>query len=328
MITSTLSDLDTPPIPYKVDMALDDEGFPHFVYALREQVSLTDTVYYVGRGVHEKVPDSTRSSNPAIAWSGGYAHVVWEEAKVGGTLEIMYNRRDITGTWEHPPTPPTSDQGTLTKPPRNPDVAAYGDSIVVVWDWQWTETEDQYVLAYTHYLTSEERWVDAYEVGTPGGSTVEPLILGDAGLREPPYYTYNSMIEVAQPVILHYLRPSVVLNREGLPAVVWHADNGTYDIMYSQAQSRTTSVEGHDIFSWLEPTVFNRSSAGDSASPVIAQALVVSPTLHVAYSHNASGSEDWETYYEGREAGYIPGDYDHTALLPVVLRNFDSRGIR
>ncbi|MEE8391044.1 MAG: hypothetical protein V3S14_09650, partial [Anaerolineae bacterium] len=178
-ITSTLSEPGTPPIPYKVDIALDGAGNPHFVYALREQTSLTDTVYYVGGDSHEKVPGSSRSSNPAIAWSDGYVHVVWEEAKEGGTkFEIMYNRRNISGTWDHPSTPPTSYQGTATKHPRNPDVAAYGDHVVVTWDWQWTAAADQYVLAYTRYLTSTGQWMYVYEVGAQGGS-VEPLIFED-----------------------------------------------------------------------------------------------------------------------------------------------------
>lgn len=322
-ITTTLSGYGQPPIPYKVDIALDGEGNPHFVYALWAQVSLTDTVYYVGGGLHEKVPESVKGSNPAITWSDGYAHVVWEEAWDGGTkLEIMYNRRDISGTWAHPATHPTRQMGTATKRPRNPDVAAYGDHVVVTWDWQWTADADQYALAYTRYLTGTDRWMYAYEVGTQGA--VEPLINLDAGLRDPPYYTYTSMADSGY---LQYLRPSVALDKEGLPTVVWHADNGTYDIMYSQAQSMTGSATGDDtIFSWSEPLVYDRSSAGDPASPVVAQAPVVSPTLHVAYSHHRSG--DWETYYEGREAGYTPGDYTDFVFLPIVLRNFGAGGDR
>ncbi|MEE8391570.1 MAG: hypothetical protein V3S14_12350, partial [Anaerolineae bacterium] len=149
-------------------------------------------------------------------------------------------------------------------------------------------------------------------------------ILLDAGLRDPPYYMYTSMIDVFEPVDLHYLRPSIALDKEGLPTVVWHADNGTYDIMYSQAQSMTVSAAGDSIFSWSEPAVFNSSSAGDSASPAVAQAPVVSPTLHVAYSRYESG--DWETYYEGKEPGYTPGNYTDFVFLPLVLRSFASGG--
>jgi hypothetical protein len=90
--------------------------------------------------------------------------------------------------------------------------------------------------------------------------------------------------------------------------------DGTYDIMYSRALSMTES--GAHIFSWSELAVFHLGTVGDSGSPTVAQASVVSPTLHVAYSHKES--DDWETYYEGRDAGYTL----HFAFLPVILRNF------
>jgi hypothetical protein len=316
---------------YGVDIALDGDGNPHFVYGrmLIGTGASTGTIYYRG-GISqpdERVPDSGDSSNPAIAWSNGDAHVVWEEEREGGAgFEIMYNRRDVTGTWDHPSTPPTSYKGTATKHPRNPDVAAYRDHVMVTWDWQWTDEADQYALAYTRYLTDEQKWMYVYEVGTQGGS-VDPLIYED--LRDSLYYTYTS--SAADPWhwgYKEYLQPSVALDGKGMPTVLWHADNGTYDIMYSRAQSVTEGVD--PFYSWSEPAVLHRGSAGDSASPAVALATVVSPALHVAYSQYGvfGPGWDWETYYEGREAGYTPGDYAYSAFLPLVLRRLMDEGDR
>jgi len=306
-----------------LDIALDNEGGPHFVYAMYDPTGTSPVIYY-REGVSqpaEQVPDSVASLNPAIAWFNGDVHVVWEEEVGGGGFEIVYNRRGSGGGWAHPATPPSS-YATAAKHPRNPDVAAYGGEVVVTWDWQWTAQADQYVLAYTRYLTDEHRWMDTYEVGTQGG-VVDPLILGDFGFREPPYYTYTSKVDPLLPAY-SYLQPVVALDWKGLPAVIWHADRGgTYDIMYSWAQSMTTSTAGDSIFSWSEPAVFNRSSQGDFVSPVLAEALVVSPTLHVVYLRRPTG--DWETYYEGREAGVEPGspaDFPYSVYLPLVLRGF------
>ena len=77
------------------------------------------------------------------------------------------------------------------------------------------------------------------------------------------------------------------------------------------------------VYHWSEPAVLNRELGGDTGAPVMAQAPIVSPTLHVAYLRRVSG--DWETYYEGREAGFTLGPVkpgDHTVFLPLALRNF------
>ncbi len=319
-----------------VDIALDDDENPYFAYrrVLHGTEETISTVYYYegASQLEERVPGSgtegapsldwsTTSGVPAIAWSDGFAHVVWEEQKTDGIeFEIRHNRRNIiSGTWEYP-SMILARLGTRTQHPRNPDVAAYKDHVVVTWDWQWTEEQagkSKYALAYTHYLTgTNERWLDPYEVGTQGAAD---RLIDDEILRETLSYTYTSTAdEFATPSRL-YLQPSISLDREGLPTVVWHANNGTYGIMYSRAQSVTESA-GDVIFSWSEPAVLFWPSTGESVSPAAAQAPVVSPTLHVAYLHKTD--DDWETYYESREAGYIPGEHDNLAFLPIISRNW------
>jgi hypothetical protein len=317
-ITSATSVPPVPPRLSEVDITLDDAGSPHFVYVVYDTTGVTGTVYY-RKGTSqpdEAVPDSELGRNPAIAWSEGDVHVVWEDE---AEIEIMYNRKGGGGGWAHPSTPPSWWQGTSIKHPRNPAVAAQGERVMVVWDWQWTAEADQYVLAYTRYLTETSRWMNVYEVGT--GGEVEPFV--SEGFRDPPYYTYTSMVNPIYPVHLYYLRPAVALDREGMPAVVWHAGSGTYDVMVSQAQSMTESTVGDDIFSWSEPAVFDRQAVGGSASPVVAQAGVVSPSLHVAYVHQVGA--DWETFYEGRTPG-ADLDGEHAVYLPVVIRHYTIEG--
>lgn len=312
----------------QVDLTLDGQGDPHFVY-LYDYITGTTPIgiiYYraLSAGVlgnQERVSwDEHYSRDPVVAWSNGNIHVVWEDENLAeAEYEIMYNRRSGGGVWSHPSTPPSRYKGRDEFHPRNPDIAAYGDHVVVTWDWQWSEAADRYVVAYTRYATDTDRWIPIYEVGTSGGS-VKPL--ADEDLRDTPYYSYTSTADpLYHSVYVHYLRPSVVLDREGMPTVVWHVDQGgRYDIMYSRAQSVTTLITvGHSIFSWSEPAVFNRSTQGNSASPVAALAPVISPTLHVAYLQRVS--EDWETYYKGELEKHNSGGYSNVVFLPLVLRN-------
>jgi hypothetical protein len=319
VVTAATSAPNVPPRVREVDVTLDGAGSPHFVYVVYEPTYVTGTIYYREGTAQsdEAVPDSEQGCNPTIAWSGGDVHVVWEDE---AEIEIMYNRKEGGESWTHPSTPPSWWQGTLVKRPRNPAVAAQGERVIVVWDWQWTAEADQYVLAYTRYLTETDKWMPMYEVGTQGSKG--PLYVSDIGFRDPPYYTYTSTANPIYPVHLYYLQPVVALDREGMPAVVWHADSGTYDVMVSQAQSMTESTAGDTIFSWSEPAVFDRY-AGDSASPAVAQAGVVSPSLHVAYVHQVEA--DWETFYEGRTPG-ADLDGEHAVYLPIVIRHYTIEG--
>ncbi|MCP4540996.1 MAG: hypothetical protein GY832_27995 [Chloroflexi bacterium] len=314
-----------------VDIALDNNGNPHFAYRRiweGTEEEKASTVYYYDKELllEERVPGSeagkfanwsSTSGFPAIAWSDQFAHVVWEEQTVGGgNLEIRHNRKNIiSGTWESDRN--ISTYGNLTFHPHNPDIAAYKDHVIVTWDWKWRES-DQYVLAYTRYLTDENSWMPVYEVGTQGAAD---YLIDDGTPREPPYHTYFST-DASNSPFQQYLQPSITLDKEGLPAIVWHANNGFYEIMYSRAQSMTESLRGDMIFSWSEPGVLYWPSTKESVSPVAVQAPVVSPTLHVIFAQNQGGAEeDQETYYVGREAGYTLSNLSDI-FLPLVLRQY------
>jgi hypothetical protein len=313
-----------PPIPPRlssVDLTLDGAAVPHIVYVqLDDSVA---TVYHRG-GIaqsNEPVPASSGNSlDPAIAWSDGEVHVVWED---GEDFEIMYNRRTETG-WNPSATSLSREGGDSDYHPRNPDIAARGGYAVVTWDWQWPlpgVSQDPFIVAYTRFLSDTQEWTPVFEVGTQGGAVVP---VADEGLyyAYTPAYTYTSSRGVQDPLSLDYLRPSATLNKLGMPAVAWHAEGADYDIRYSRALSMVETLSWGSAFHWSEPAVLNREPGGDTGAPVMAQAPVVSPTLHVAYLRRDGG--DWETYYEGREAGFElggPDKGDQAVFLPLLMRN-------
>jgi hypothetical protein len=306
-----------------MDLALDGGGVPHLVYVQLDDTGTVATVYYRG-GVSqpdEAIPGSSGDSlDPAIAWSDGEVHVVWEDRQY---FEIMYNRRTATG-WDMSATSLSREGGDSNHPPRNPDIAAREGYAVATWDWRWPlpgETVESFIVAYTRFLSDTHKWTPVFEVGTQGGAVV-PVADEGPYYAYTPAYTYTSSPGGQDPLSLRYLRPSVTLNKLGMPAVAWHAEGADYDIRYSRALSMVETSSWGRVYHWSEPAVLNRERSGDTGAPVMAQAPVVSPTLHVAYLRRESGG-DWETYYEGREAGFTLGvKGDHTVFLPLVVRNY------
>jgi hypothetical protein len=311
-----------------MDIALDGGGVPHLVYVQLNDVGSIATVFHregvsgPGEGVPGSIGDSL---NPGIAWSDGEVHVVWED---GEDFEIMYNRK--TGTeWNPSATSLSREGGDSEHHPRNPDIAAREGYAVVTWDWQWDLPglePDPYIVAYTRYLSDTHEWTPVFEVGTQGGAVV-PVADDKLYPDYTPAYTYTSSPGGQYPTSLRYLRPSVTLNKLGMPAVAWHAKGSDYDIQYSRALSMVETLSWGSAYHWSEPAVLNRQASGDTGAPVMAQARVVSPTLHVAYLRLESG-DDWETYYEGREPGFklgpvMPGD--HTVFLPLLMRIYIGR---
>lgn len=308
-----------------VDVAVDGQGNPHFVYLYRwvEAQQEESRVFYRTLsggvlGAQEQVSDG-KAEHPVIAWDDGVVHAAWEDLTEVGAL--IYRRR-VDG-WEMETVDLAYNRGNENDRPRNPAIVARGGRVVVVWDWRWTglSIPDQYALAYAMYLPEAGGWLRAREVGT------------DVNLRlYDPERTYTSTERIDRPSAhMWYLRPSVALDREGRPAVVWHVNQGPidlgnldYDVMFIRAQ--TVTVSG---ISWLTPTVLvpNSGVVIHAASAVVAMAPV-SPTLaHVAYMYNgtqALGYGEWETYYVG-VSDQEPPERPEKVFLPVVLHNYPSQ---
>lgn len=316
---------------WRPDVALDAQGDPHFIYLYYGEAMSGDegvgTVYYrpfVGGvlGAQERVSGVDLARSPAIAWSNGYVHAVWEDLSEGETdSQIIYRRRGVG--WEVNPVGLTNNRGNEDHRPRNPDIAARGGDVVVVWDWEWTDggQTGQFALTYAYSSTSLTEWRLAREVGTEAD-------LSNSMEGIPPERTYMSTSSAAwdvDPYLLH-LRPSVALDKDGKPIVVWHTNRASagdfdYDLMYIRAQ--TVTVTGTV---WSSPTLL-ASGSTKCGDPVAAVAPISPTRLHVAYVYNGDpvlGQGDWETYYVGvviRDSGEEDLMY---VFLPLVMRNFSQ----
>ena len=293
----------------KVDLALDAQGDPHFVYTYYPPTPGTGFIYYLANhGTQELVSEGgDYCHNPAIAWADGYAHVVWKDDTDSESPEIRYRRRSNTA-WQSS----TLLSNMQAHHPNNPDVAAFGGQVVVTWDQKQEPSVNQYIVAYKRY-DSTVGWLSIREVGTDRELT-----------STVPMHTYTSTTEGE--ALFEYtplLRPSVALDGAGKPTVVWHVNRGIgnadYDIMYTQAESVTMSG-----IAWLTPTVINPSGQSHSASPMVAVAPVISPTLHVVYLQYDATEDNWETYYIGHKSD---SSNDTLVFLPIIRRDPTAGGM-
>jgi len=303
-----------------VDLALDAAGNPHVVWPRYDAGGYRGRIYYrrAFTDAHwstvERIGPDKDSDMPAIAWADGYVHVVWQ-VQQGNSHSIMYRRGSESG-WEEDPLEMWPMQEVLL---GNPDVAAGAGRIFVVWDWC-TERDSstgackRYQLVYrrSNEKGSELSWGLAskttYEVGTdrlwstPGlaqyGSTGDKIKGGD---------------------YLVDLQPSVGLNRDGWPAVAWHADHGNaggdmnYAVYYSVA---ITGAAG--TVDWITTTtVLSQSQpvmAGSAAVGIGQPEPGGEQHLHVAYMRQLSVN-NWDVYYDSNE-----GDRYKYVYLPVIMR--------
>jgi hypothetical protein len=291
-----------------VDLALDDSGNPHVVWAQyhKDQVSLGRIWYKVRDGgvwgaakvVHGDGDDYA----PAIAWAHGYAHVVWRE-KSGH--DILYRRRGADGVWD----PLVTVYPGTERWPYNPDVAAGGaDRVFVVWD------------RCHNRLTYEGQNCDEYDLlyqrsDTNGGGD-RGGFFGDfreVGTDE----TLLSNLTPYEPTgagILPDLQPSIVLNHDGWPTVVSHAaySTDTYAIYYSYATTGTTGTV--KSVSWITRTVLVEGQLGAAVVGVGESEPGDQQHIHVAYMK--SGGSAWDVYYDSNEWDR----YDHL-YMPLIMRS-------
>lgn len=308
-VVSVVADPNQPALA-GLDIALDSAGSPHLVY-IQYQGGITGTVYYTSphggaSGPAEPISaESHHCHSPAIAWSDGYVHIVWEDES---THQIMYRRKD--SVWGEPK---SLVQGWETYHPRNPAVAASGSRVWVTWDWEWPGTGNEpnrYVLAYARSNYSGTSWTGPLEVYTDGDLKSQDPVSRYLSTGEPDPSEYTT-----------FLRPAVALDGEGKPTVVWHANGGSaespdYDVWYTRGLTVTD-----DHVTWSLPEILNRETRGHTASPVVALAPLLSPTLQVAYLQFGAAPDDWETYYDSDQYD----DYHHL-YLPIVMRNYAGGG--
>ena len=298
-----------------VDIAVDDEEHPHLVWARYDANGRYGVVRYrtsdgTTWGEKLNVRSGFDSGSPAIAWADGYVHVVWEEAQ-GARHQIWYRRRDSSG-WG-----PFEDLCTQqpTFLPGNPDVAAGNGTVFVVWDWCFALDDDSYCGRYdlvyrrSNDSGAPDSWGDyandTREVGTDYKYyDLELTHYSSTGNPEGPDESFLD------------LQPSIALNQDGWPAVVWHADRDEgedtdYTVFVTYATTGT-----QDAVSWITPTVVGLGGTNQSAATVgVGEPAVDGEQhLHVAYMKKPATSA-WEVYYDSNEYD----EYDHI-FLPVVVR--------
>jgi hypothetical protein len=303
-----------------VDLALDASGNPHVVWAQYDADWNGDVKYRAhdghGWGSTESVALAGNNHTPAIAWADGYAHVVWDEQT---QHQIWYRRRAAWG-WEPVVVPLCAPQAV--RPPGNPDVAAGKGRVFVVWD----SCSDpgrrshgycaQYNLVYRRLDGSGSRWPaeasDAREVGTDRAYGAGGLVDYDSA----GWYIYGSDV---RDEYLQYLRPSIALNDDGGPAVVWHADRSAEGDGEDYAIYYTYAITGGDSgVNWIPPAVLSRGQPTVLGSAVIG---VGEPEpggeryLHLAYMRRQS-TGIWDAYYDSDEWEFYEQTY-----LPLVLKS-------
>jgi len=308
-----------------VDIAVGENGLPHVVWSQTDQygddgvIRYTNLLYDDEKQLWQWSPAERVSLEydcyrPAVAYANGYAHVVWEkEQDEPKQYYIGYGRRDESG-WET--TKLSADQTTL--PPGNPDVAAWGNRVFVTWDWCSDMDPNPpcnlFKVVYRRSDDGGSTWgVDTSktrEVGTG------QLYYGPQELAE----YHSSDDEGVAPgdqrdESLLGLQPSITLNRDGWPAVAWHADrsegDGTdYVIYYTYALT-----DGQDHVNWITPTLLGWGGAlRGSANFGVAQPGPGEQHVHLVYMQK-SGTGAWEVFYDSNE-----GDQYEHIFLPMVMR--------
>jgi hypothetical protein len=304
-----------------VDLALDASGNPHVVWAQYDADDYQGDILYRaydgdGWGDTESVEELTGNNHtPSIAWADGYAHVAWDEQ----TQHQMWYRRRAASGWEPAAVPLCSPQTALW--PGNPDIAAGGGRVFVVWDWCSDPQRQsrgycaQYNLVYGRSNDSGAHWGTVREVGTD-----RPYAAGGlADYDSAGWYVSSSDV---RDEYLQYLRPSIALNDDGGPAVVWHADRsgggdgGDYAIYYTYAITGGGSGVNWEIapavLNWVQPSMLGSAVIGVGESDSEHQ------VLHSAYMQKVPGTGAWDVYYDSNE----DKDRYETVYLPLIMNAY------
>jgi len=294
----------------RVDITLDEDGHAHAVWARHKSEPTLGEIYYDtpiagvwNSGNRQRVDEAEISKEPAIAWDGGYAYVVWEDET---NHRIRYRKREDALGWSTVITSLVPSSYS----PSNPDVAVREGQVFIVWDMRpgtgSSEDCEEYYLAYwrSGWATDECR-----EVGTN-----YPPELFEGVYRSTEDVTFLEGDEYFLD-----LRPSIALNADGGPAVVWHADHGgdcdEYTVYYTYA------ITGGDDsgVNWVitTSTALNYDQLGSAVIGIGEPAGDEQQHLHVAYMKKLS-LRAWDVYYDSNEWD----DYYHV-YLPLVMRAYD-----
>jgi hypothetical protein len=302
-----------------VDVAVDEDGDARLVWAHYEGLGTNKygKIYYQaqegGMWQSPEIPYSSGSNgNPAIAWASGYDHIVWEhqDTPLGAVQEILYRRRG-TSTWSpnkqlfHHKTS-LNDPFNASYPPGNPDVAARENHVYAVWDVDYSNFLLPYREAYVVFYLHSTDWGESFDWTL---RQVHPKERPGQDADMTPYDPIdNPLLERAQ--------PSIALNENNLPGVVWHGTTSEAGYRPSVYYSYIVS----DTNKWLTPTVLivdDKNRGVGAASVAMGEEENGIPCLHIVYMKDWSANH-WDVYYDsgGAEKPEYP-----TIHLPLVLRD-------
>ena len=295
----------------EVDLAVDDSGIPHLVWSQGDGQGDNAAIHYKYKsGSWQSGADvATTGDNraPAIAWSDGHAHVVWRKQD---TSQIYYKRSsDPSSPWSN----------TLLKGGPHlgdPAVAASGNRVLLTWDQCTTSSSGQdcekYYLVYLRSNNNGSTW-----------TSTDPLEVGTDHIPTNYSEEYDSIDNTTGPnwsVYLVSLQPSVALNDDGWPAVVWHVDSSggsgnEYTIYYTYAISGTSSAVDW-VFTSTVLNEYHPSWMGSAAVGVAGSGE--EQHLHVAYMRKPSkaSTDAWDVWYDSNERDHYKYIY-----LPLIFRN-------
>ena len=192
--------------------------------------------------------------------------------------------------------------------PYKPDVAARGKRVFVVWDWcneaPYNPPCEVFSLLYQRSNDTGGSWLTSFrDVGTD--STIS-------------YGTYESTDEEsAVDEYLLKLQPSIALNGEGWPAVVWHVggsgEDDLYQIHYTYAVAGTTTG-----VTWeFTGTVLNLDQRHRGSAMVGAAESGADTLLHFAYMRETTSSA-WDVYYDSS----VDRNSYKFVYLPLIFKSY------
>jgi hypothetical protein len=311
------------------DIAVDKAGTPHVVW-VEEGAGGTETaIKYASGSNWGSVLNISPSSGvtvtqPSIAYAdvgaSGCLHIVWASNSntASATFEsIGYARRDLGGSCGGNLGPLYFNQWSLAdhSNPKNPRVAASGNTVYVVWDIDSGGTVDgydNYYLVYNYSTDGGTTWA------RPDGTPPEYLDFPSGGVASFTPHPSQDELESGRRQYASRLRPDVTL--EGTtPHLVWSQvvtrpgeNEYHFDVLHTTYQGST----------WLAATNVTTGTKAEFDIHSAAPAVVVGKDghVHAAYlEETKTGPGSWlwdQVVYQGPIEDRTPDIF-----LPVIFRN-------
>ncbi len=287
-----------------VQLAVSDAGEPMVAYGVADITGVNGAIYYLARQGTWNAPlrqssASNQAYRPKIAWSShfGIAHMVWETHTGTATdLDgaVRYSNCTPDGTCEGPAAVAFSAE---THP--NPDISTWSNEAIVSWNQCDPIILDPPCERF-HYVY-KRAWA-----GSPAGFTFweslhtkevgTELIAGSVPLTR--YYSTDD----EQVQYKSLLRPSLVMDSEGMPFAAWQTEVFTQGVSagYAITTTQAISLSENGYYDWeWNDTWFSQDVGYDLVEPSITLPVWGGDNrgLHIAYMKEV-GLNKYEIWYD------------------------------